>query len=78
MGASLDNNKACLQHQELHFCTLCEKCVGSLASPANQYKEDAGDGNNKLPYLPADRPHFFSQKNGTEIGVAAYTRVQAF
>ena len=44
MGASLDNNNACLQHQELHFCTLCEKCVGSLASPANQYKEDAGDG----------------------------------
>ena len=24
--------------------TLCEKCVGSLTSPANQYKEDAGDG----------------------------------
>ena len=24
--------------------TLCEKCVGSLTSPANQYREDAGDG----------------------------------
>ena len=24
--------------------TLCEKCVGSLKSPANQYREDAGDG----------------------------------
>ena len=51
MGTSLDNNKACLQHQELHFCTLCKKCVGSLASPANPYKEDAGDGTNKLLFL---------------------------
>ena len=51
MGASLDNNEACPQHQELHFCTLCEKCVGSLASPANQYREDAGDGTNKLLLL---------------------------
>ena len=24
--------------------TLCEKCVASLTSPANQYREDAGDG----------------------------------
>ena len=24
--------------------TLCEKCLGSLTSPANQYREDAGDG----------------------------------
>ena len=24
--------------------TLCEKCMGSLMSPANQYREDAGDG----------------------------------
>ena len=24
--------------------TLCEKFVGSLTSPANQYREDAGDG----------------------------------
>ena len=24
--------------------TLCEKCVGSLTSPANKYREDAGDG----------------------------------
>ena len=24
--------------------TLCEKCVGSLTSPANQCREDAGDG----------------------------------
>ena len=24
--------------------TLCEKHVGSLTSPANQYREDAGDG----------------------------------
>ena len=24
--------------------TLCDKCVGSLTSPANQYREDAGDG----------------------------------
>ena len=24
--------------------TLCEKCVGSLTSPANLYREDAGDG----------------------------------
>ena len=24
--------------------TLCGKCVGSLTSPANQYREDAGDG----------------------------------
>ena len=26
------------------FPTLCEKYVGSLTSPANQYREDAGDG----------------------------------
>ena len=26
------------------YPTLCEKCVGSLTSPANQYREDAGDG----------------------------------
>ena len=26
------------------FPTLCEKCVGSFTSPANQYREDAGDG----------------------------------
>ena len=24
--------------------TLCEKCVGSLMSPANQYRKDPGDG----------------------------------
>ena len=24
--------------------TLCEKCVDSSTSPANQYREDAGDG----------------------------------
>ena len=24
--------------------TLCEKCVGSITSPANQYREGAGDG----------------------------------
>ena len=24
--------------------TLCERCVGSLTSPADQYREDAGDG----------------------------------
>ena len=24
--------------------TPCEKCVGSLTSPANQYREDAGEG----------------------------------
>ena len=24
--------------------TLWEKCVGSLTSPANQYRQDAGDG----------------------------------
>ena len=24
--------------------TLCDKCVGSLTSPANQNSEDAGDG----------------------------------
>ena len=24
--------------------TLCDKCVGSLTSPSNQYWEDAGDG----------------------------------
>ena len=24
--------------------TLCEKCMGSLMSPANQYREDAEDG----------------------------------
>ena len=24
--------------------TLCEKCVGSLTSPADQNSEDAGDG----------------------------------
>ena len=24
--------------------TLWEKCAGSLTSPANQYREDAGDG----------------------------------
>ena len=23
--------------------TLCDKCVGSLTSPTNQYQEDAGD-----------------------------------
>ena len=26
------------------FPTLCDKCVGSLTSPTNQYREDAGDG----------------------------------
>ena len=32
----------------------------------------------QVPYFPADRPHFFPEKNGTEIRVAAYTRVQEF
>ena len=31
--------------------TLCEKCVGSLTSPANQYREDAGDGTYGLSSL---------------------------
>ena len=31
--------------------TLCEKCVGSLTSPANQYREDAGDGTYDLSSL---------------------------
>ena len=26
------------------FPTLCDKCVGSLTSPTNQYREDTGDG----------------------------------
>ena len=26
------------------FPTLCDKCVGSLTFPTNQYREDAGDG----------------------------------
>ena len=26
------------------FPSLCKKCVGSLTSPANPYREDAGDG----------------------------------
>ena len=30
------------QHQELRP-TLCDKCVGSLMFPTNQYQEDAGD-----------------------------------
>ena len=50
-GVCINNNRASLQHQELHvhsqeltctFPTLCEKCVGY--SPANQYRGDAGDG----------------------------------
>ena len=28
----------------LGYPTLCEKCVGSLTSPANHNREDAGDG----------------------------------
>ena len=31
--------------------TLCEKCMGSLTSPANQYREDAGDGAYSLSSL---------------------------
>ena len=31
--------------------TLCEKCVGSLTSPAKQYREDAGDGTYSLSSL---------------------------
>ena len=31
--------------------TLCEKFVGSLTSPANQYREDAGDGAYSLSSL---------------------------
>ena len=26
------------------FPTLCEKCTGSLTSPGNEYREDAGTG----------------------------------
>ena len=34
------------------FPTLCEECVGSLTSLANQYREETGDGAYVLrPYL---------------------------
>ena len=31
--------------------TLCEKCVGSLTSPANLYREEVGDGSYRLPSI---------------------------
>ena len=37
-------------HNTNTFPTLCDECVGSLTSPINQYREDAGDGGYGFSY----------------------------